>query len=1255
MNENSNSLQKESTVFKINDQGFEHFQQQFLSKRQISSSIDPLSLEDILSPQKSKLKSNLMLGLPSILTYDFDTKKPSNSIKNSYKEGPSITAISFDAMARKNRQKRVKLELENIVCNEKPTLATNIRNSKFLENHLLARNSTVMPFVKKFLYKLRNSTSSRDVSQLKEVNFEILNDKSYFYKEEKFTRDLSNSKGTEFIFLKAKNFGWELNFLCKSSSIIIFIKNFLETNIKVFHPYQNLKIFWDILNLMMIGFWLCYLPLMISFYEANYYSLEYLKYSLIFIFLDIMITLNSAYFKSGILEKSRSKIIYNYLKTNLIMDILTITPLLADYLFKSQINSRTFDCLEEIYQDNCPNDKSHEAKTLFFLLRKLHYCKLLIFLKLRDFKIIYTRILEKFLIQEKFQNILSLIQIAFISLLFTHIIGCFWHFIAEIQFPDQTWLTYKGLEYSHWLNRYLYSIYWSSVTIMTVGYGDIVPQNDLEVFCAMITIIFGCGVYAFNLNSIGIILHNINKENTKFTHNINIINQFMKRKKVCPELQMRVREYLRYIWKEEKAQNLEEETQIINVLSGNLKEELLLEAYGEILRKFPIFYANFSEKALKKAVHFIKDCKFIPEELIYDEGGSEDPSIYFIMKGEVEIYANRPLIQKENAPSSYDNTKEILLNKLKPGDFFGEVCFFTGSPRLASARSMDFTTLFSIKRSDFENILRSNDNFTDDYDKFCMIRDQISLYQNYNSLRTRCFSCNQLGHLSNTCSLIHYVADYEKIIKTHNYQIDQQRQLTYKRRNKTLFNTLLNRKKVEKSMIFWRDQMKKTDKENEINKMKNIKGLMRNLTGRMIFEEDSSLEEDDEEDDEKSFIDHSEAEEDDSLSNKENNESYMVPENEENELKTIENTEYLTSSIKKPIIPRIETDDNLKSSIMSSSKKDLMQKSMAGIGDSCFSQKSLKLPEHFKGYRHSALEIMGAHKQEGDEEAFSHIKSENENNSKIIKKRKELLSIEKVKNSPIKSNLKNFNKEMKISVNSLHKKKSSILSKFNEPESIFFLSSEIMKHSTIKNDDTSKSQINSIISPTNLDDLIKTIECFEKVKIFKNYFPENNLNKLIPMINSQGNARKSFQDKHQKIKKLETRLSKYTFFAEEMKNKMPDFIMRRIRHEKLSKNKLLKSSPNLNNNDFLSLNLDKKSIEIPSPNSSLKHKRAGFFKEDIGVDNKMKFVDLTDMIMRNSEIRKKLKLGTKKTKRNFWRKLQEFYKRWKVRLFSPVY
>ena len=91
----------------------------------------------------------------------------------------------------------------------------------------------------------------------------------------------------------------------------------------------------------------------------------------------------------------------------------------------------------------------------------------------------------------------------------------------------------------------------------------------------------------------------------------------MERKKIDHILQMKIREYLRFIWEEESTQNVEIEKEIIDKLSKSLRSELIFESYGQILQKFPVFFANFSEKFLSELMYEIKEVRNIPEESIF--------------------------------------------------------------------------------------------------------------------------------------------------------------------------------------------------------------------------------------------------------------------------------------------------------------------------------------------------------------------------------------------------------------------------------------------------------------------------------------------------------------------------------------------------------------------------------------------------------------------------------------------------------------
>jgi len=81
---------------------------------------------------------------------------------------------------------------------------------------------------------------------------------------------------------------------------------------------------------------------------------------------------------------------------------------------------------------------------------------------------------------------------------------------------------------TEWFIQYLYAIYVSFITMITVGYGDIVPVSRLEkMYCILMTII-SCGVFAYAVNAIGTIFNNIAQKEILLKSKKYEISQYMR-------------------------------------------------------------------------------------------------------------------------------------------------------------------------------------------------------------------------------------------------------------------------------------------------------------------------------------------------------------------------------------------------------------------------------------------------------------------------------------------------------------------------------------------------------------------------------------------------------------------------------------------------------------------------------------------------------------------------------------------------------
>ncbi|KAL4469567.1 hypothetical protein ABPG74_004820 [Tetrahymena malaccensis] len=459
---------------------------------------------------------------------------------------------------------------------------------------------------------------------------------------------------------KLKKHGKKQNIF--NNSLFILIELINKLNKYVFTPNSNLIKAWDSLQSLLIIFSTFLLNLELFFgMDVAYFQL---LFQVIFVasIIDIFVELNTGVLKKGNIIIERNFILKSYLKNNLFINLIGNVPL---FFYISKVEVSTI------------------MRMLFNIFYVFKWIKVANVLKQIAFYVSY---------EKDHKNMFDLLKLLVFVIGICHIFCLFWHGLVMLEINNgitNNWLANKNLLDASIQERYIYSFYFLAVTMATVGYGDISPQNKFEVLFTTITIFVTCIVYAFSLNTIGAIIENIEKKNKKCKENLQVIHGLMREEEVSRNLKIKISDYIEYLYKESNEIQRKQEKLIIEKLSTKLRNDLNLEIQGKYLSNIPLFKCI---KEKEKVAKIMEEQLYSPAETIFTQDDIDDCSLYYIVKGAVSI-----IFQSGSNSNREDKQVELLENK----KYFGEISFITGNPRSFTAKATDFCKIYKIKREQF--------------------------------------------------------------------------------------------------------------------------------------------------------------------------------------------------------------------------------------------------------------------------------------------------------------------------------------------------------------------------------------------------------------------------------------------------------------------------------------------------------------------------------------------------------------------------
>ncbi|CAL1290321.1 unnamed protein product [Larinioides sclopetarius] len=285
-----------------------------------------------------------------------------------------------------------------------------------------------------------------------------------------------------------------------------------------------------------------------------------------------------------------------------------------------------------------------------------------------------------------YPNLWRVANLIHVLLLLAHWFGCFYYMLSELEGFKGNW-AYKhpdSQEHSPLVRKYLGSVYWSTLTLTTIG--DLAtPATNLQYMFTIISYLIGVFIFATIVGQVGNVITNRNASRLEFERLLDGAKLYMRHHKVPKGMQRRVQRWYDYSWSRGRMQGGGDIHSALGILPDKLKTELAIHVNLKTLKKVSIF-KECQPEFLHDLVLKMKAYIFTPGDLVCRKG-EVAREMFIIADGILQVI----------------NDKGQVLTHMRAGDFFGEIGILNldgFNRRTADVRSVGYSELFSLSRED---------------------------------------------------------------------------------------------------------------------------------------------------------------------------------------------------------------------------------------------------------------------------------------------------------------------------------------------------------------------------------------------------------------------------------------------------------------------------------------------------------------------------------------------------------------------------
>ena len=459
------------------------------------------------------------------------------------------------------------------------------------------------------------------------------------------------------------------------------------------------RIIWDLILFIMIIYTILITPIHLSFNQNSIY-LNWIEIAFeLFFILDFLMNFITSYKDAEEFMVTQIKeISMNYLKSWFTFDLLYIFPLdFFSFFFSSDIILIS----------------SMDYRLNFTLLKWMKI--------LRIAKIFKKQTTGRFVNKIEFNESNTLnrvIKFGCIFFMLSHISSCFFVYIGYSSISNINWICYAELSNSNKFDVYIASLYYVLVTIYSVGYGEITPQNYLEILCIIFLLIFGSMIYSYGISSISTMFSERSKKFMEFKRKKVILKSIQDEFNIQPSLFKSIKLVLKHDYKK----NDYERYEFLSSLPPNIKNDLSFVMYKKIIHKHK-YFENQSQDFILYVLPLLKFQMIYKGDVLISVGEIIEET-YLILKGIISLHLG----------SEFD-FMEIW--QFKENDYFGDILIQLNEQSPYEVKCNDkFAEILILKKLNFLKIKNAfNNNIFDildrSYDEFKKIEERRQLKINF--------------------------------------------------------------------------------------------------------------------------------------------------------------------------------------------------------------------------------------------------------------------------------------------------------------------------------------------------------------------------------------------------------------------------------------------------------------------------------------------------------------------------------------------